>query len=194
MSAVGKVVIGFSLPWVAKYTESSGVVTYSNAMRLARGVSVSAETDSSDNNNFYADNIIAESDAGTFSGGTVTLTVDGLFQDAEKLIQGLQAANTAGFLVYDDNQAAPYVGVGFVIKYMSEGVIYYTPVIFTKTRAGQLAISAETQGESIDWQTAEVPFSIFKDDTSAHAWKMVGGDLADEATAEAAIKTFFNAS
>lgn len=194
MSAVGKVVIGFSLPWVAKYTESEGVVTYSNAMRLARGVSVSAETDSSDNNNFYADNIIAESDAGTFSGGTVTLTVDGLFQDAEKLIQGLQAANTAGFLVYDDNQAAPYVGVGFVIKYMSEGVTYYTPVIFTKTRAGQLAISAETQGESIDWQTAEVPFSIFKDDTSAHAWKMVGGDLADEASAEAAIKTFFNAA
>ena len=194
MSAVGKVVIGFSLPWVAKYSESDGVVTYSNAQRLARGVSVSAETDSSDNNNFYADNIIAESDAGTFSGGTVTLTVDGLFQDAEKLIQGLQAANTAGFLVYDDNQAAPYVGIGFVIKYMSEGVTYYTPVIFPKTRAGQLSISAETQGESIDWQTAEVPFSIFKDDTSAHAWKMVGGDLADEATAEAAIKTFFNAA
>ena len=194
MSAVGKVVIGFSLPWVAKYSASDGVVTYSNAQRLARGVSVSAETDSSDNNNFYADNIIAESDAGTFSGGTVTLTVDGLFQDAEKLIQGLQAANTAGFLVYDDNQAAPYVGIGFVIKYMSEGVTYYTPVIFTKTRAGQLSISAETQGESIDWQTAEVPFSIFKDDTSAHAWKMIGGDLADEATAEAAIKTFFNAA
>lgn len=194
MSAVGKVVIGFSLPWVAKYTESNGVVTYSDAMRLARGVSVSAETDSSDNNNFYADNIIAESDAGTFSGGTVTLTVDGLFQDAERLIQGLSAATTSGFLVYDDNQAAPYVGIGFVIKYMSEGVTYYTPVIFTKTRAGQLTISAETQGESIDWQTSEVPFSIFKDDTSAHAWKMVGGDLADEATAEAAIKTFFNAA
>ena len=192
MSAVGKVVIGFSLPYVAKYSESDGVVTYSNGQRLARGVSVSAETDSSDNNNFYADNIIAESDAGTFSGGTVTLTVDGLLQDAEKLIQGLQAANTAGFLVYDDNQAAPYVGVGFVIKYMSDGVTYYTPVIFTKTRAGQLSISAETQGESIDWQVAEIPFSIFKDDTASHAWKMVGGDLADEATAEAAIKTFFN--
>lgn len=192
MSAVGKVVIGFSLPYVAKYSESDGVVTYSNGQRLARGVSVSAETDSSDNNNFYADNIIAESDAGTFSGGTVTLTVDGLTQDAEKLIQGLQAANTAGFLVYDDNQAAPYVGIGFVIKYMSDGVTYYTPVIFTKTRAGQLSISAETQGESIDWQTAEIPFSIFKDDTASHAWKMVGGDLADEATAEAAIKTFFN--
>lgn len=191
MSAVGKVTIGFSKPYVAKYSESGGVVAYSDGQLLARGVSVSAEVDSSDNNNFYADNIIAESDAGTFSGGTLTLTVDGLLQDAEKLIQGLAAANTAGFLVYDDNQAAPYVGLGFIIKTMSENVTYYTPVIFTKTRAGQLTISAETQGESIDWQTAEVPFSIFKDDSSTHAWKMVGGELADEATAEAAIKTFF---
>lgn len=191
MSAVGKVTIGFSKPYVAKYSESGGVVAYSDGQLLARGVSVSAEVDSSDNNNFYADNIIAESDAGTFSGGTLTLTVDGLLQDAEKLIQGLAAANTAGFLVYDDNQAAPYVGLGFIIKTMSEGVTYYTPVIFTKTRAGQLTVSAETQGESIDWQTAEVPFSIFKDDSATHAWKMVGGELADEATAEAAIKTLF---
>lgn len=192
MSAVGKVTIGFSKPYVAKYSESGGVVAYSDGQLLARGVSVSAEVDSSDNNNFYADNIIAESDAGTFSGGTLTLTVDGLLQDAEKLIQGLAAANTAGFLVYDDNQAAPYVGLGFIIKTMSEGATYHTPVIFTKTRAGQLTVSAETQGESIDWQTAEVPFSIFKDDSATHAWKMVGGELADEATAEAAIKTFFN--
>lgn len=192
MSAVGKVTIGFSKPYVAKYTESGGAVTYSNGQRLARGVSVSAEANSSDNNNFYADNIIAESDAGTFSGGTITLTVDGLLQDAEKLIQGLNVANTAGFIVYDDDQAAPYLGVGFIIKTMSEGVTYYTPVIFTKTRAGQLTVSAETQGESIDWQTAEIPFSIYKDDTAKHAWKLVGGEVADEATAEAAIKTFLN--
>lgn len=192
MSAAGKVTIGFSKPYVAKYSESGGVVSYSDGQQLARGVSVSAETDSSDNNNFYADNIIAESDAGTFSGGTLTYTVDGLFHKAERLIQGLAAANTAGFIVYDDDQAAPYVGTGFIVKSMSEGVVYYTPVIFTKTRAGQLSISAETQGESIDWQTAEIPFSIFKDDTAKHSWKMVGNDYTNEADAEADIKTFFN--
>lgn len=192
MSAAGKVTIGFSKPYVAKYSETGGVVSYSEGQLLARGVSVSAETDSSDNNNFYADNIIAESDAGTFSGGTLTYTVDGLFHKAERLIQGLAAANTAGFIVYDDDQAAPYVGTGFIVKSMSEGIVYYTPVIFTKTRAGQLSIAAETQGESIDWQTAEIPFSIFKDDTAKHSWKMVGNDYTNEADAEADIKTFFN--
>ena len=190
MAAAGKVTIGFSLPYVALYSESGGTVTYTSGQKLARGVSVSAESDSSDNNNFYADNIVAETDAGAFSGGTVTLTVDGLLQDAEKLIQGLPAVDAEGFLNYDDDQAVPYVGLGFIIKTMSEGVTYFTPVIFPKTRAGAISVSAETQGESIDWQTQEIPFSIFKDDTAKHQWKKVGGELATEAAAEAVIKTF----
>ena len=192
MAAAGKVTIGFSKPYVALYSESGGVVTYTSGQKLARGVSVSAEADSSDNNNFYADNIVAESDAGAFSGGTVTLTVDGLLQDAEKLIQGLPAVDADGFLNYDDDQVVPYVGIGFIIKTMSEGVTYYTPVIFPKTRAGAITISAETQGESIDWQTQEIPFSIFKDDTAKHQWKKIGGELATETAAEDAIKTFLS--
>lgn len=190
MAAAGKVTIGFSKPYVALYSESGGTVTYSSGQLLARGVSVSVESDSSDNNNFYADNIVAETDAGSFTGGTATLTVDGLLQDAEKLVQGLPTADAAGFLNYDDDQVTPYVGIGFIIKYMSEGATYYTPVIFPKARAGQFSVNAETQGESISWQTAEIPFTIFKDDTAKHQWKKVGGELADEATAEAAIKTF----
>lgn len=191
MAAAGKVTIGFSKPYVALYSESGGTITYSSGQKLARGVSANAEPDSSDNNNFYADNIVAESDAGSFSGGTVTLTVDGLLQDAEKLIQGLPTADADGFLNYDDDQVTPYVGVGFIIEYMSDGVRYFTPVIFPKCKAGQLTISAETEGESISWQTAEIPFSIYKDDSAKHRWKRVGGELADEATAEAAIKTAF---
>lgn len=189
--AAGKVVIGFSKPYVAKYAEAGGVITYSDGQLLARGVSVSAEPESSDNNNFYADNIVAESDAGTFTGGTVTLTVDGLLQDAEKLIQGLGAADADGFINYDDDQAIPYVGIGFIVESMSDGVRYFTPVIFTKTRANQLTTEAETEGESIDWQTQEIEFSIFRDDSAKRCWKRVGGELASEAAAETAIKDVF---
>lgn len=187
--AAGKVTIGFSKPYVALYSESGGVITYSSGQLLARGVSVSAEPESSDNNNFYADNIVAESDAGRFTGGTVTLTVDGLLQDAEKLIQGLGAADADGFINYDDDQATPYVGIGFVVETMSEGVRYFTPVVFTKTRANQLVTNAETEGESIDWQTQEIEFSIFRDDSAKRCWKRVGGEMATEAAAEAAVKT-----
>lgn len=188
MAAAGKVTIGFSKPYVALYSESGGVITYSSGQLLARGVSVSAEPESSDNNNFYADNIVAESDAGTFTGGTITLTVDGLLQDAEKLIQGLGAADADGFINYDDDQAIPYVGVGFVVETMSEGVRYFTPVVFTKARANQLPVAAETEGESIDWQTQEITFSLYRDDSSKHCWKRVGGELATEALAETAVQ------
>ena len=187
MAAAGKVTIGFSKPYVALYSESGGTITYSSAQLLARGVSVSGEPESSDNNNFYADNIVAETDSGTFTGGKVTLTVDGLLQDAEKLIQGLSAADADGFINYDDDQAIPFLGLGFVVKYMSEGTIYYTGVVFTKVKAGQLSVSAETQGESIDWQTQEIPFSIFKDDSAKHCWKRVGTDQLTEALAEADV-------
>jgi phi13 family phage major tail protein len=187
MAAVGKVTIGFSKPYVAKYTVSQGTVTYTDCQRMARGVSVVVSPESSDNNNFYADNIVAETDSGAFTGGTVTYTVDGLLQDAEALIQGLPAADADGFLNYDDDQATPYLGTGFIIEYMSEGVRYWTPVIFTKVIAGQIETNAETEGESIDWQTQEIPFTLFKDDSAKHCWKRVGGEMASEAAAEAAL-------
>lgn len=187
MAAVGKVTIGFSKPYIAKYTVADGVVTYTDCQRLARGVSVTASPESSDNNNFYADNIVAESDSGSFTGGTVTYTVDGLLQDAEALIQGLPAADADGFINYDDDQAIPYLGTGFLIETMSDNVRYWTPVIFTKVSANQIENEAETEGEEIDWQTQEIEFTLFKDDTAKHCWKRVGGEMATEAAAEAAL-------
>lgn len=188
MAAAGKVTIGFSKPYVALYSESGGTITYSSGQLLARGVSVSVEPDSSDNNNYYVDNIVGESDAGTFTGGTATLTVDGLLQDAEKLIQGLPAADADGFLNYDDDQATPYVGIGFIVETMSDGVRYFTPIVFTKARCKQLSVEAETEGESIDWQSQEIEFSLYKDDSAKHRWKRVGGELATEALAETALQ------
>ena len=38
--ANGEVITGFSKPYVARYSESNGTVTYSNVQPLARGVSV----------------------------------------------------------------------------------------------------------------------------------------------------------
>lgn len=190
MSAVGKVITGFSKPYVAKYTASGGSITYSSAQLLARGVSVSASPESSDANNFYADNVVAETVAGMFTGGQVTLTVDGLLQDAEKLIQGLSTADENGLIHYNDDQATPFCGIGFIVRYMSEGATYYTPVIFTKGTFNQIETSAETQGESIDFQTQELVFNIMKDDSAKHDWKCVGGELASEAAAEAIIQAF----
>ena len=63
--AFGRVAIGYSCPWVAKYSKGVDTYTNSDGRRLARGVGASISPDTADDNNFYADNQVAESDAGT---------------------------------------------------------------------------------------------------------------------------------
>ena len=192
MSAAGKVLTGFSLPYVALYAHSGTTVSYSSGQKLARGVSVSIEPESGDENNFYADNIASESSPGVFTNGTVTLTVDGLLAAAEKLIMGLPTADQQGFMHYGDSMEIPYVGIGFVCRYQSDGVVTYTPVILRKCRFTSPGTEAKTQEEEIDWQTQELSAAILRDDSATHDWKYVGGDESSESAAEAKIKTAFS--
>lgn len=189
--ANGRVLTGFSLPYIALYSASTaGVVSYSSGQILARGVSVSLDVNSaSDDNIFYADNVAAETVAGTFTGGTATLTVDGLKDAAEKLLLGLPAADTSGFVHYGDSAQIPYVGVGFICRYMSAGSTEYVPVVLTKCRASMPNLSANTQEAEIEWQTQELSFNVLRDDSANHDWKMVGTALTTEALAEAKVKT-----
>ena len=186
--ANGRVITGFSAPYVGTYTVSSGTVSYADTMVLARGVSASVSIDSADDNNFYADNQIAETASGTFGSGTLTLTVDGLLTAAEKLILGLPAENN-NWTAYDDDMDIPYCGVGFVVRYMSDGVTTYVPVVFTKVKFKATGLDASTQEDSIDWQTQELEATILRDDTAKHAWKYVGAGQSTEAAAVSLITT-----
>ena len=190
--ANGRVCTGFSKPYVAVYTESAGTVTYSDGQILARGVDVNIEPSTPDENIFYADNVAAESAPGVFTGGSLTLTVDGLLDAAEMLLYGLPSAGTDGLVPYDDDMAIPYVGVGFIARYQSAGTVTYVPVILTKCRFKEHTVSAKTQEQDIDWQTEGLTADILRDDTTKHVWKYVGPGQTTEALAEAKIKTKFN--
>ena len=194
MAAAGQVTTGFSLPYVALYGNSGTTLTYTSGQKLARGVSVSVAPETSDDNNFYADNIIAEAEAGKFTGGEITLTVDGLFPTAEKLILGLPTAGADGFTSYGDSQVIPKVGIGFVVRRQSEGVVGYQAVILPKAIFSLPSTDANTQEEQIDWQTQELTAKIFRSDDANRSWKFVGSVVTSEATAEASIKTFFSIS
>lgn len=196
--ANGKVCIGFSKPYVAKYTNTGGTVSYSGGMPLARGVSVSIDPTVSDDNNFYADNVLAETEAGVFTGGTATLTVDGLLQEAEQFIMGLPepeefsygTSKTVEVLKYGNSASIPNVGIGFIAMYMSDGVIRYTPMALRKAKFNTPTTSAETKGGQIDWQTQELTATLMRDDSSAADWKWVGADQTSEAAAEEIVKAF----
>lgn len=187
--AAGKVITGFSKPYVAVYAANEGTVTFSNGQVLARGVEVDISLDSADENIFYADNQEAESDAGRFTSGEITLTVDGLLAAAEKLIMGLPEADTDGWMHYGDDQNAPNMGIGFIVRYMSDGVTTFAPMVLPKCKFNQIDTSAATQEEEIDWQTTELTATIMRGDDANHNWKYIGADASTEAAAETALKT-----
>lgn len=197
--ANGKVITGYSKPIIAKYSYSMGTISYSNLTPLARGVEVSMDVEIGDATNFFADNTISESVAGQFNGATATLTVDGLKDTARNLIAGLVSSktipvnsSTVNAMVYDDLQVIPYVGIGFVVRYMENGVITYAPIILPKAQFSPESLKAATQGESVEFQTTELQATIMRADDDNHSWKVVCEDQTTEANAVAVINAYFS--
>lgn len=193
MAVAGRVCTGFSKPYVATYSNAGSVVTYSSGQLLARGVSVNLQPESAEDNNFYADNVVAESAAGEFIGGTVELEVDGLFRDTEDLIFGAPAA-VDGWVADGDANNAPFCGVGFIVRWMSEGVTTYQPVVLPKVKFNIPEEERATQEDEIDWQTTTLTATLMRDDTTNKTWRYRGDAFSSEALAEAELQEFFNIS
>lgn len=197
--ASGKVCTGFSHPVVAKYAASGSTVTYTERTILARGVEVSVDVETTDDNNFYADNRLAETAEGTFSSGSGTATVDGLKAAARELISGIGSDSKSTLTVgsdtvnvdnYGDKQKAPYVGFGFIVRYMEDGVTTYAPWFLPKIKFSEQSLSAATQEEDIEWQTQSLDFTILRDDTANHNWKRIAEDRETEEDAIAVLEAF----
>lgn len=198
--ANGKVITGYSQPIVAKYTFSSNTISYSDITPLARGVEVSMDVETGDSTNFYADNTIAEAVAGQFNGATATFTVDGLKDTARNLIAGITTTgtitvggSTVNTVVYDDLQEIPYVGIGFVVRYMENGSTTYAPIIFPKAQFSPESLDAATQGEEVEFQTTDLEATIMRADDANHSWKVIAEDQDTEADAVAVINAYFSA-
>ena len=200
--AAGRVGIGASNIYVAAYSNTAGTTTYSDGVRLGRLVEVSYSLDDAGDNVFYADNVAAESAGSVFGGGTMDIEIDGLLDDTEKFIFGLEdrTAVTVGtatsIAMYGDgaNSIPPYVGIGFIVAEMEDGVTSYKPVIIMKARFQKSARDAHTMEDTIDWQTQTLTAQLHRDDTANHDWRQFGENCATEADAEAVIKSVLSIS
>lgn len=193
--ADGRVITGYSKPYVAVYTAPAGTATtatYSSGQALARGVQLQIEPGSGSDNKFYANNIVAEDAGSTFSNGTATIAVDGLKAAARELIFGLPEADASGWVKYGSEQEVPYLGFGCIVRYMEDGATTYEPLILPKIKFNTAGTDASTQEEEIDFQTQELTANIYRDDTPNQNWKWEGTAQTTEALAEAAIKTAFS--
>lgn len=191
------VTTGFSKPYVATYANAGQTATYTGVSSLGRGVSLSLEIDTADDNNFYADNVVAETETAQFTSGSATITVDGLDSDAATMIFGLPAAENVQvsgeqvpFQGYGEMNP-PFVGFGCVRRTMMNGVTKYWPLILPKIKFGIPSEEMATQENTIDWQTQELNATVLRDDTAAANWKYISEEGMDtEAEAETAIKAF----
>lgn len=186
---------GYRYPYVAKYANSGNTVSYSNGMNLGRGVNVDWDIEVSDNNAFYADDVLSEEAGGVFTSGSGTATIDGLDQTVAAMILGLPATRTIDTVSVQGygGDMPPYVGFAFIKRQQMHGVVTYLPVIFPKVRFSMPGGNAATQEESIDWQTQELEFTILRDDTTNSEWMIVPtAGLESEAEAQTFITGFFS--
>lgn len=192
--------IGVSKPYYAKYNVVDGNVSYSGGGVMGKMTELEISIETSEDNNLYGDNGIAETDR-TFSNGTLTASTTDLSQEVAKDLLGVveqELEEIPGItdtgvkeLVFDDSQVTPYLGTGFIIKKMVNHMTRWRAIVLTKVMFSVPSDSATTQGESIEWQVPELSGTIMRDDSETHKWKREA-TFTTEAQAETYIKHRLN--
>ncbi len=192
--------IGVSKPYYAKYNVVDGNVSYSGGGVMGKMTELEISIETSEDNNLYGDNGIAETDR-TFSNGTLTASTTDLSQEVAKDLLGVveqELEEIPGItdtgvkeLVFDDSQVTPYLGTGFIIKKMVNHMTRWRAIVLTKVMFSVPSDSATTQGESIEWQVPELSGTIMRDDSETHTWKREA-TFTTEAQAEVYIKHRLN--
>lgn len=191
------VTIGFSEPYVAKYSFSGGNVTYSGGMKLGRGVNMTIEANIAEDNDFFADDVVAESETGAVTSLNGTMTIDGMEPEVAAFVLGLPEATQeeinkeqVDVYDYDDRMNAPYLGLGGLRMVQMKGVKYWEPWVLTKVKISIPNEEMKTKEDQIDWQTQEIPVPILRDDTDNRRWKRVFARQTTKAKALNILKTY----
>lgn len=184
--------IGLVKPFVAKYTESSGTVTYSNGQRLGKAIEHELELQNADPVILYADDGAAESMSG-FSSANLTLTIDDLSIADAALIFGITAdtITTPGDgtgIAFDDDTNPPYLGYGIIVPKVKGGVRRWMALFLPKIKFTLPGDTYQTKGETVSFGTSELTATVVRDDTTKHQWRYLA-DFATEALAESWIKS-----
>ena len=166
--------IGMYGVYYSKATIANGVVTgYAGVKTMGKAISASFEPSTPDDNPLYANNAVAENDSSGASGGTLTLTLDRLTQEAAADLYGLTVedvevtvGDTPGTQVdgtalkYTGNEQSAPVGVAFIRQNQVDGVRNHEVILYRRATFSMPADSAQTMGESIEWQTPEIEGAV----------------------------------
>ena len=192
--------IGLSKPYVAIYSNNGATVAYRNVGVIGRYTELQINIDDSEDYDFYSDNAVSETD-NQFPGGTAAITTDDLSPDAmvktlgmvRENITGVSGVTTEGaaWIINNDNQQLPFLGLGGIVKKKLNGVIGYVAVLLDKVRFRNMSNSFTTQGRTIEWQTSSLTADIYRSDKATHDWRRYSTVFPTEAEAEAALVAYF---
>lgn len=176
---------GLSTPYVAKLNPETE--QYSDGMRLGKAISTSV-TPNYSSAVLYADNAEAER-VDEFVSAAVEAGVDRIPISAAELIFG-HTIDASGKILHKGNDASNYVGYGFWIANMEDGVKKYQGVVLHKVKFTEGQESFTTKGENITFATPTLSGSATV--LSNDVWRSISQKFTSIREAEVWIKEQLN--
>lgn len=170
---------GLSKPWIAKYSASG----YTGAFQCGKAIST-AVTPNTVTASLYADNQQVE-DVTEFSNATVTLGVNTLPATAAPILFG--HTKNGDEEVSNTGDSASYVGYGFVVAAMDEGVKKYQGCVLHKVKFAEGEESYSTKGDQITFATPNLNGTAYGDERGD--WRTKSELFATEAEADKWVQT-----
>lgn len=140
---------GLSTPYMAKLNAEAE--TYSDGFKCGKSISTNV-TPNYSSAVLYADNAEAER-VDEFVNATVEVGVDRLPSEAASTVFGHDVDETTGEITYNANDSANYVGYGFWVANMEDGVKKYQGVVLHKVKFTEGQEGFTTKGENITFAT-----------------------------------------
>lgn len=164
----------------AEYINNNGVVTHGTAQPVGDAMTANLEMRYAEGR-LYAESTLAEF-MKKATGGTISLGVKYIKDDAQKLMFGSRAKNrsvsytpsaggatataTVASLVLGAKTDSKYVSVAFYAPDMVDGVEKYTCVYVPKCLFGPPSMTLQTAGENIQFNTPTTSGEFLADDTN----------------------------
>lgn len=162
----------FSLKHIraAQYNNNDGAVSYTGAVKVGDAMTVNLELRFAEAR-LYAEGRLAEYLREAI-GGTASLGVKYIMAAAQTLFFGVRSGSrqignkTIESTKLGSNDQGKYVGWSFYCDDMIDGVKKYTCAFVTKTRFSYPAITRQTKGENITFQTPTTTGEFLPDDSN----------------------------
>ena len=159
----------------AKYVNTSGTISYTNAQAVGDAMTASLEMRFAEGR-LYAESTLAEY-MRKATGGTISLGVKYIKTAAQQLMFGSTSKSrsvtvdtstvSVTGLVLGAKSDPAYVGVAFYAPDMIDGVEKYTCVFISKCLFGPPAMSLQTAGENIQFNTPVTSGEFLASDSSS---------------------------